>query len=129
MKIIPADKFEKRYRETKVIERLLSGPPAVLSTGGGAWMSEANRTLLAERAAVVWLDADSNRLAFDFANPKFIERFAELGTNYAKVLDRMKINSNRGSRHFIYMNRTFFGLYNLLNMLGADKVRISKQPA
>jgi predicted unusual protein kinase regulating ubiquinone biosynthesis (AarF/ABC1/UbiB family) len=66
---------------------------------------------------------------FDFSNPKFIEQFAELGTMYAKVLDKMKINSNRGSRHFIYMNRTFFGLYNLLNMLGAQKVRISTQPA
>lgn len=64
---------------------------------------------------------------FDFSEPKFIEKFAELGTNYAKVLEQMKINSNRGSRHFIYMNRTFFGLYNLLNMLGADKVQISRQ--
>jgi predicted unusual protein kinase regulating ubiquinone biosynthesis (AarF/ABC1/UbiB family) len=63
---------------------------------------------------------------FDFSDPKFIEQFAELGQMYAKVLDERKINSNRGSRHFIYMNRTFFGLYNLLNMLGADKVRISK---
>lgn len=51
-----------RNRETKVIERLLSGPPAILSTGGGAWMSEANRALLAERAAVVWLEADLDLL-------------------------------------------------------------------
>ncbi|MGK0174797.1 MAG: hypothetical protein ACI9AT_001179, partial [Ulvibacter sp.] len=25
----------------------------------------------------------------------------------------------RGSKHFLYINRTFFGLYNLLNDLGA----------
>jgi len=25
-----------------------------------------------------------------------------------------KMNGNRGSKHFIYMNRTFFGLYNLM---------------
>ena len=66
---------------------------------------------------------------FDFSNTAFMERFAELGTTYAKVLDEKKINSNRGSRHFIYMNRTFFGLYNLLHMLGAKKVRILNQPA
>jgi shikimate kinase len=30
-----------REKETQVIDRLLSGPPSVLSTGGGAWMSEA----------------------------------------------------------------------------------------
>jgi shikimate kinase len=47
-----------REKETQVIDRLLSGPPSVLSTGGGAWMSEGNRALLTERAAVLWLEAD-----------------------------------------------------------------------
>ena len=66
---------------------------------------------------------------FDFSDSRFVEKFADLGTTYAKVLEEKKINSNRGSRHFIYLNRTFFGLYNLLNMLGADNVRISSEPA
>jgi hypothetical protein len=30
-----------------------------------------------------------------------------------------KMNANRGSKHFLYMNRTFFGLYNLLYDLKA----------
>jgi hypothetical protein len=30
------------------------------------------------------------------------------------------MNGNRGSKHFIYMNRTFFGLYNLLFDLKAE---------
>lgn len=47
-----------REKETQVIERLLDGPPAVLSTGGGAWMSARNRALLTARAAVLWLEAD-----------------------------------------------------------------------
>jgi shikimate kinase len=51
-----------RDRETKVIERLLSGPPSILSTGGGAWLSERNRALLTERAAVLWLEADLDLL-------------------------------------------------------------------
>jgi hypothetical protein len=29
------------------------------------------------------------------------------------------MNGNRGSKHFIYINRTFFGLYSLLNDLNA----------
>jgi len=33
-----------------------------------------------------------------------------------------KLNGNRGSRHFLYINRTFFGLYNLLHDLKADIV-------
>ncbi len=47
-----------REKETQVIDRLLAGPPSILSTGGGAWMAERNRTLLTERAAVLWLEAD-----------------------------------------------------------------------
>jgi shikimate kinase len=51
-----------REKETQVIARLLEGPPAILSTGGGAWMSERNRALLTERAAVLWLEADLDLL-------------------------------------------------------------------
>jgi hypothetical protein len=29
------------------------------------------------------------------------------------------MNGNRGSKHFLYINRTFFGLYNLLHDLKA----------
>jgi shikimate kinase len=47
-----------REKETAVIARLLAGPPCILSTGGGAWMSQENRDLLTRDAAVVWLKAD-----------------------------------------------------------------------
>jgi len=47
-----------REKESAVIARLLDGPPCILSTGGGAWMSPANRALLTAQAAVVWLQAD-----------------------------------------------------------------------
>lgn len=47
-----------REKESAVIARLLDGPPCILSTGGGAWMSAANRAVLTSRAAVVWLQAD-----------------------------------------------------------------------
>ncbi len=47
-----------REKESAVIARLLDGPPCILSTGGGAWMSAANRALLTTQAAVVWLQAD-----------------------------------------------------------------------
>lgn len=47
-----------REKEGQVIARLLDGPPCILSTGGGAWLSPANREMLLEQAAVVWLEAD-----------------------------------------------------------------------
>ncbi|WP_127558641.1 shikimate kinase [Nioella ostreopsis] len=51
-----------RDKESQVIARLLDGPPCVLSTGGGAWLSPENRAYMAERAAVVWLKADIDLL-------------------------------------------------------------------
>lgn len=47
-----------REKETRIIARLLDGPPCVLSTGGGAWLSAGNRALISERAVSVWLKAD-----------------------------------------------------------------------
>ncbi|MCL4167920.1 UNVERIFIED_CONTAM: hypothetical protein GTU68_050772, partial [Idotea baltica] len=47
-----------RARETEVIGRLLDGEPAVVSTGGGAYMSETNRAMIGEKGVSVWLNAD-----------------------------------------------------------------------
>ncbi len=51
-----------RNREAEVIGRLLSGPPCVLSTGGGAFLSERNRDAIAARGVAVWLDATEDLL-------------------------------------------------------------------
>ena len=47
-----------RARETQVLSRILSGPPAVVATGGGAWLQPANRQLIRNAALSVWLDCD-----------------------------------------------------------------------
>ena len=62
---------------------------------------------------------------FDFSNSTFFRRFSELGAQYSKNTELRNMNGNRGSRHFIYVNRTFFGLYNLMHMLGAGNIRIN----
>ena len=61
---------------------------------------------------------------FDFSNPDFFNEFSKLGTDYAKNSELRKMNGNRGSKHFIYINRTFFGLYNLLHTLKANNIAI-----
>lgn len=47
-----------RARETEVIGRLLAGEPAILSVGGGAFLSESNRALIRAQGVSVWLRAD-----------------------------------------------------------------------
>ncbi|MBF2707636.1 ABC1 kinase family protein [Flavobacterium soyangense] len=51
---------------------------------------------------------------FDFSDEVFFENIAQLGERFSKDTNLRKMNGNRGSKHFIYMNRTFFGLYNLM---------------
>ncbi len=51
-----------RSKESQVIERLLDAPPCVLSTGGGAFMSERNRRVISAKGISVWLDADMSLL-------------------------------------------------------------------
>jgi predicted unusual protein kinase regulating ubiquinone biosynthesis (AarF/ABC1/UbiB family) len=51
---------------------------------------------------------------FDFSDAEFFNNIAKLGERFAKDTNLRKMNGNRGSKHFIYMNRTFFGLYNLM---------------
>ncbi|KZS38281.1 ABC transporter [Aquimarina aggregata] len=54
---------------------------------------------------------------FDFADEEFWKNITELSEKYANDSELKKMNGNRGSKHFLYINRTFFGLYNLLHDL------------
>ncbi len=63
---------------------------------------------------------------FDFTDKSFFDEIATLGEDYTKRSELRKLNSNRGSRHFIYMNRTFFGLYNLMYDLASKGIAIKK---
>ena len=62
---------------------------------------------------------------FDFSDTKFFGKITELGEKYSKNTDLKKMNANRGSKHFIYINRTFFGLYNLMFDLKAKDIKIN----
>ena len=52
-----ADLGEGAFRdgERRVIARLLEGPPVILATGGGAFMSPETRQIIKDRAVSVWL--------------------------------------------------------------------------
>ena len=62
---------------------------------------------------------------FDFSDPTFFNEISELGQKYAKNTTIKGRNANRGSRHFIYMNRTFFGLYNLMHDIKSKDIKIN----
>ena len=62
---------------------------------------------------------------FDFSDESFWNSITKLSEKYSKDEELRKMNGNRGSKHFLYINRTFFGLYNLLHDLEA-KVEINR---
>lgn len=66
-----------------------------------------------------------NSDVFDFSDEKFFSDMAEIGQRYAKMSEIRELNVNRGSKHFIYMNRTFFGLYNMMHDLKAKHIIIN----
>jgi predicted unusual protein kinase regulating ubiquinone biosynthesis (AarF/ABC1/UbiB family) len=61
---------------------------------------------------------------FDFSDEEFFGAIATMGEEFTKDTQLRKMNGNRGSKHFLYINRTFFGLYNLLHEL---KARVKTQ--
>ncbi len=52
-----------RARESEVLTRVLTGAePAIISTGGGAWMRPENRDQISANGLSVWLDCDLETL-------------------------------------------------------------------
>jgi hypothetical protein len=62
---------------------------------------------------------------FDFSKPEFFEQLYAWGEKIAKMPE---FKQPRGVKHFIYVNRTNFGLYTLLNELNATVRTDTFQP-
>ncbi|NHE58260.1 ABC1 kinase family protein [Cyclobacterium plantarum] len=56
---------------------------------------------------------------FDFADDGYFQQIFALGDKISNDKMFRKSKQARGSRHGLYINRTYFGLYNLLNQLQA----------
>ncbi|GAB5540019.1 MAG: hypothetical protein Salg2KO_21220 [Salibacteraceae bacterium] len=56
--------------------------------------------------------------SFDFADDTYFKEIYTKGEAMSRNHDLRGLSA-QGSRHFIYFNRTYFGLYQLLNQLKA----------
>lgn len=57
---------------------------------------------------------------FDFSDEHYFQKLFGLGENISQNKELRKMNNARGSKHGIYVMRTFFGLYSLLHQLKAN---------
>ncbi|TAF63786.1 MAG: AarF/ABC1/UbiB kinase family protein [Cytophagales bacterium] len=59
---------------------------------------------------------------FDFGDDAYFEEIYAFGDRMSKMKEIRESKQARGSRHSLYINRTYFGLYTLLNDLRAQVV-------
>jgi predicted unusual protein kinase regulating ubiquinone biosynthesis (AarF/ABC1/UbiB family) len=57
--------------------------------------------------------------SFDFGNDEMMKEMMAKGEEIGKSPEAKKFSSARGSRHILYINRTFFGLFSMLNQMKA----------
>lgn len=57
---------------------------------------------------------------FDFGDEEYFNTIYALGEDLSKRKDIRQSKNARGSRHVLYINRTYFGLYSILNELKAN---------
>jgi predicted unusual protein kinase regulating ubiquinone biosynthesis (AarF/ABC1/UbiB family) len=62
---------------------------------------------------------------FDFSDSSYFTELTTVGEELSKNSQFRNMDGSRGSKHFIYVNRTFFGLYNLLYQIGANRIQIN----
>jgi predicted unusual protein kinase regulating ubiquinone biosynthesis (AarF/ABC1/UbiB family) len=60
---------------------------------------------------------------WDFGDAEFFDQIAKVGERMSRETLTSKYKLNRGSKHFIYVNRTFLGLYQLMHSLEA-RIRV-----
>jgi predicted unusual protein kinase regulating ubiquinone biosynthesis (AarF/ABC1/UbiB family) len=56
---------------------------------------------------------------FDFGDNEYIDSIYALGEEVSRMDELKQSKEGRGSQHALYINRTYFGLYSILNMLRA----------
>ncbi|TAG84978.1 MAG: AarF/ABC1/UbiB kinase family protein, partial [Bacteroidetes bacterium] len=63
---------------------------------------------------------------FDFSDDAYFQEIYEFGESLAKQPEIMNSKEARGSKDSLYINRTFFGLYSILNELKCNNIHITR---
>ncbi|MCH2229490.1 MAG: AarF/UbiB family protein [Crocinitomicaceae bacterium] len=62
---------------------------------------------------------------FDFSSPAYFKELLFLGNKLKDDKMLKKISGKRGSKHFVYMNRTLIGLLGLMNALNGGEIIVN----
>ncbi|MCR9252183.1 MAG: AarF/ABC1/UbiB kinase family protein [bacterium] len=81
---------------------------------------EKNLYIKVFREMITLLGRPFHSDSFDFSDDAYFNEIFELGERLSNMKELRNSSQARGSKHALYINRTYFGLYNLLNDLKAD---------
>ena len=62
---------------------------------------------------------------FNFSSPEYFKELLLLGNQLKDDKSLKSLNGKRGSKHFVYVNRTLIGLLGLMNSLNAGNVKVN----
>lgn len=71
------------------------------------------------KESVILLARPFEQGEFDFGDESYFEELAEFGERTRDDKQLKSLNQARGSAHALYLNRTYFGVYNICGMLKA----------
>lgn len=72
------------------------------------------------RDSVELLSRPFKTKSFDFGDKKYIKEIFEFGEGISKMPQIRQSKKARGPKDALFVNRTFFGIYNILHALGAE---------
>ena len=81
-------------------------------------IAEAARRILA-MPSLELVGRPFRQATFDFGDPTYLQALYALGDDLLQQPELREQREPRGSEHFIYLNRTYVGLYALLTELRA----------
>ncbi len=84
--------------------------------------TEAQQNLLKSmyEEMITLLGQPFRQQSFNFGDDVFFKKIYTMGEGFAKDKDFRNINNARGPKHSIYVMRTMFGIYTLLNQIKAE---------
>ena len=125
VKIIPEDFYEEYFRLIKA-ETFIHEEKMIEVFDKLNFLMESDSEELRSfyinifKKAIELLGRPFREKSFDFSNKEYFEEINEMMLGLAMNKEVRKTNCARGSKHSIYVNRVYFGLYNILHKLGAQ---------
>ncbi len=124
VKSVPQDFYEAYFSmldpnnllSDEVMEHTLTGLGILLPTSG---KDEKAYFISSFRQLLELLRQPFDQETFDFGDAAFFTALNDLGERLAKDPRSRSYGAARGSRHIIYVNKTYFGLFNMLHLIGA----------